>query len=261
MSARRRARRPELRQEQIARAVLTRGSASAQDLAAEFNVSLNTVHRDLDELERQGVVRKFHGGASAEPSGMFESNVAYRLKRMVPEKHVVARHATRYIEPGMSVMIDDSTTTLQMVPFLAGAGPLRLVTNYLEVMRQASGLKGVSLMALGGDYDPLHDSFLGVMCMECIASIRVDVTFISTSAISGPDAFHQEQRVVSFKRAMLEAATRRYLLVDHSKLGRRALHRLVPLSSFDKVIVDDGAPPEALAELDGHQVPYEVARS
>jgi DeoR/GlpR family transcriptional regulator of sugar metabolism len=99
------------------------------------------------------------------------------------------------------------------------------------------------------------------MCMECIASIRVDVTFMSTSAISGPDAFHQEQRVVSFKRAMLEAATRRYLLVDHSKLGRRALHRLVPLSSFDKVIVDDGAPPEALAELEGHQVPYEVARS
>jgi DeoR/GlpR family transcriptional regulator of sugar metabolism len=192
---------------------------------------------------------------------MFESNVAYRLKRMVAEKRVVARHATRHIEPGMSVMIDDSTTTLQMVPFLADAGPLRLVTNYLEVMRQASGLKSVSLMALGGDYDPLHDSFLGVMCMECIASIRVDVTFMSTSAISGPDAFHQEQRVVSFKRAMLEAATRRYLLVDHSKLGRRALHRLVPLSSFDKVIVDDGAPPEALAELEGHQVPYEVARS
>ena len=261
MSARKRARRPEQRQDQIAQLVLTKGSASAQELAAEFRVSLNTVHRDLDELERQGVVRKFHGGASAEPSGMFEANIAYRLKRMVPQKRIVARHAARYIEPGMSVMIDDSTTTMQVLPFMARIGPLQLVTNHLEVMRQASALKGIHLMALGGDYDPLHDSFLGVMCMECIASLRVDATFISTSAVSGGDAFHQEQRVVSFKRAMLDVAAKRYLLIDHSKLGRRALHRLVPLSTFDLVIVDDGAPREALAELDNHQVRYEVADS
>jgi DeoR/GlpR family transcriptional regulator of sugar metabolism len=258
MSVRRRARRPELRQEQIARAVLTRGSASAQDLAAEFNVSLNTVHRDLDELERQGVVRKFHGGASAEPSGMFESNVAYRLKRMVAEKRVVARHATRHIEPGMSVMIDDSTTTLQMVPFLADAGPLRLVTNYLEVMRQASGLKSVSLMALGGDYDPLHSSFLGVSCVEAVQSLRVDVCFASTSAVHGGYAYHQEQHIVSVKRAMLDSAARTILLIDHTKLARVALHRVVPLSRFDLVLVDDGASADALRDLDEHKVRYEV---
>jgi DeoR/GlpR family transcriptional regulator of sugar metabolism len=261
MSVRQRSRRPEQRQEQIAQMVLANGSASAQELAAEFGVSLNTVHRDLDELERQGIVRKFHGGASAEPSGMFESNVAYRLKRMVPQKRTVARHAARYIEPGMSVMIDNSTTTLHLLPFLGQIGPLQLVTNYLEVMRQASALKSINLMALGGDYDPLHDSFLGVMCLECIASLRVDTTFISTSAVAGGDAFHQEQRVVSFKRAMMEAAEKRYLLIDHSKLGRRALHRLVPLSDFDLVIVDDGAPRAALAELENHRVRYEVADS
>lgn len=255
----RKPRRAGQRRDQIAQAVLSRGSATAQDLAVAFGVSLNTVHRDLDELERQGVVRKFHGGVSAQPSGVFESNVAYRLKRMIPEKRLVAEHAARYVEPGMSVMLDDSTTALQLVPLLAKIAPLHVVTNFLEAMRQVSASKSAKLMALGGDYDPLHDAFIGVMCVECIQSVRVDVTFLSTSAVSGTNAYHQEERVVAFKRAMLKAAARRYLLVDHSKLGRVALHHLVPLSEFDLIIVDPRAPAAALAELDQHRVRYEVA--
>src|SRR5688572_17268828 len=101
-------RRAEQRQEQISQVVLSSGSATAQELAVAFGVSLNTVHRDLDELERQGIVRKFHGGVTAQPSGVFESNVAYRLKRMLPEKRAIARHAARFVEPGMSIMLDDS---------------------------------------------------------------------------------------------------------------------------------------------------------
>ncbi len=259
MSERRKARRREDRQEQIAQAVLLQGSATAQELAGSFRVSLNTIHRDLDELERQGVVRKFHGGVTAQPSGVFEANISYRMKRMLPEKRLVARHATRYIEPGMSVMLDDSTTVLQMAPMLAEIASLKVVTNFLEALRQLGGSKGISLTALGGDYDPLHDSFVGVMCLQCIESLRVDATFLSTSAVSGAYAFHPEERIVAFKRAMLDVASKRYLLVDHSKLGRRALHQLVPLSAFDLVIVDDGAPPEALAELEHHRVTYEVA--
>jgi DeoR/GlpR family transcriptional regulator of sugar metabolism len=259
MSASSRARRPQRRQEQIASVILDRGSATAQELAAEFGVSLNTVHRDLDDLERRGMVRKFHGGVSAQPSGVFESNVAYRLTRMIPAKRLIAQHAARYIEPGMSIMLDDSTSSLQLIPWLAAHAPLHVATNFLQGMRQLSEIDGVSLMALGGDYDPLHDAFLGVQCLEAIASLRVDATFISTSAVSGTDAFHQEQRVVAFKRAMLEVAAKRYLLVDHTKLGRAALHRLVSLSTFDLVIVDPAAPPEALTALDQHGISYEVA--
>lgn len=252
-------RRAEQRQEQISQVVLSSGSATAQELAATFGVSLNTVHRDLDELERQGIVRKFHGGVTAQPSGVFESNVAYRLKRMLPEKRAVARHAARFVEPGMSIMLDDSTTALQMTPLLSTVTPLQVVTNYLETMRRVAEIRGLSLMGLGGDYDPLHDSFLGVMCVQAIESIRVDAVFLSTSAVAGSDAFHQEQRIVATKRAMIDSAGKRYLLLDHSKLGRPALHRLVPLSAFDLVIVDSGASPAALAELEQQRVAYEVA--
>ncbi len=236
------------------------GSATAAELAERFDVSLMTIHRDLDELERQGLVRKFRGGVTAQPSGVFESNVAYRLKAMRAEKAAVAEHALKLIEPGMAVMLDDSTSTLEIARRLGSGSiaPLTVVTNFLEALTLLAGERGIHLMALGGDYDPLHSSFLGVSCVEAVQLLRVDICFTSTSAVSGGFAYHQEQHVVSVKRAMLGSAAKNVLLLDHSKLGRVALHRLAPLSRFDLVLVDDGASDRLLRDLDEHEVPYEV---
>lgn len=250
---------PAPRQAAIAEYVLAQGEATATELAERFDVSLMTIHRDLDELERQGVVRKFRGGVTAQPSGVFESNVAYRLKTMRAEKAAVAAHALTLIEPGMAVMLDDSTSTLEIARRLGDAiTPLTVITNFLEALTLLSAERGIHLMALGGDHDPLHSSFLGVSCVEAVQSLQVDICFTSTSAVSGGFAYHQEQHIVSVKRAMLDSAARNVLLLDHSKLGRVALHRLAPLSRFDLVLVDGRAPAEALRDLDEHKVPYQV---
>jgi DeoR/GlpR family transcriptional regulator of sugar metabolism len=253
------ARGPAHRQQLIAEHVLAHGSASAAELAERFGVSLMTIHRDLDELQRQGVVRKLRGGVTAQPSGVFESNVAYRMKSMQAEKDAVAARAVELIEPGMAVMLDDSTTTLAVARRLAGITPLTVVTNFLEGLRVLSQVSDIRLMALGGDYDPMHDSFLGVSCVEAIESLSVDLCFVSTSAVSGESAYHQEPHIVSVKRAMLASAARNVLLIDHTKLGRTALHRVVPLASFERVIVDAGASPDALRDLDEHKIHYDVA--
>ncbi|MFL6122209.1 DeoR/GlpR family DNA-binding transcription regulator [Actinophytocola sp.] len=250
---------PDVRRKALADHVLSAGSVSAADLAELFAVSLMTIHRDLDELERQGLVRKYRGGVTAQPSGVFESNVAYRKKSMQHAKEAIAEHVAAMVEPGMAVMLDDSTTALALARRLTGITPLTVVTNFLEIINLLSRERDIRLMALGGDYDPLHDSFLGMSCVDAIESLRVDLCFVSTSSVSGGFAYHQEQHIVSVKRAMLDAAARSVLLVDHTKLGRVALHRVAPLSVFERVVVDDGASAEALRELDEHKVVHEVA--
>lgn len=250
--------RPAQRQAEIAEHVVAHGSVSANDLAETFHVSLMTIHRDLDELERQGVVRKFRGGVSAAPSSVFESNVSYRLRAARAEKAAMAARARELIEPGMAIMLDDSTTTLELARLLADVAPLTVMTNFLETIKLLSTVRDIRLLALGGEYYPTHDSFLGVPCIDAVEEVRVDLLFASTSAVSGGYAYHQEQEIVLVKRAMIRAAQRSVLMVDHTKLGRVALHRLAPLTDIDLVITDSQAPPDTLLELREIGVKYEA---
>ncbi|RIQ17857.1 DeoR/GlpR family DNA-binding transcription regulator [Jiangella rhizosphaerae] len=247
------------RLQRIADHVLREGSVSAGELAQVFGVSLMTVHRDLDELERQGVVRKFRGGVSAQPSSVFESNLLYRLRTATAEKAAIARHARTMIEPGMAVMLDDSTTTLGVAELLGEVTPLTVITNFLRVINATSAQPGVRLIALGGEYYPTHDSFLGVPCIEAIESLRADVLFTSTSAASAGHAYHQEQEIVLVKRAMMRSANRKVLLIDHTKLGGTALHQLAALTDFDDVVVDGGAPADVVRALRESRVNVHVA--
>ncbi len=219
---------PVRRQERIAEHVLQQGSMSAKDLASMFAVSVMTIHRDLDELERQGVLRKFRGAAEAQPTSLFESNVRYHLRAARREKEALARIAIDQVEPGQSVMLDDSTTTLPLARLLKDVTPLTVITNFMQGIQELRGAKGINLISLGGEYLPGHDAFGGVTCESAIASLRADVLFMSASAVSGCNALHQEQETVRIKRAMLASAEKRVLLVDHGKLGKAALHQLAP---------------------------------
>jgi DeoR/GlpR family transcriptional regulator of sugar metabolism len=243
------ARRPARRQAGIAAYVVEHGTATAHELGEAFGVSLMTVHRDLDALERQGVVRKYRGGVSAQPTSVFESNVAYRLNAAQVQKRALARRARAMVEPGMSVMLDDSTSALAVVPLLEDVTPLTVATNFLPAVSLLTAMPDVQLVVLGGIYSPTHDSFGGVPCADAVEALRTDLLFCSVSAVSPTHAYHQEQEIVLVKRAMLRAARTRVLLLDNAKLRRTALHRLAPLTDFDLVLVDEQAPAEQVAAL------------
>lgn len=243
----------------MAEHVMRQGSASMTELADTFGVSVMTVHRDLDLLESQGMVRKYRGGASALASSVFESNIAYRMTAQPAEKEAIARHVVGLIEPGSSVMFDDSTTALAVARHLGEVAPLTVVTNFLEAIKLLAPMPGIRLMALGGEYYPTHDSFLGVACVDAVEAMNTDTVVVSTSAVSDRHAFHQEQEIVLVKRAMLASGRRRVLAVDHTKLDRVALHRVAPLDAFDIVVVDSRAPAEAVQRLRDRHPRVEVA--
>ncbi|GII29219.1 DeoR/GlpR family DNA-binding transcription regulator [Planotetraspora mira] len=247
------------RRQAMAEHVMRQGSSSVTELAETFSVSVMTVHRDLDELERQGMVRKFRGGATAQASSVFESNIVYRLTAHQEEKEAIARYVAGLVEPGNSIMLDDSTTALAVARHLGDVTPLTVVTNFLEAIKLLTGVPGIRLIALGGEYHPTHDSFLGVACVDAVEAMNTDLVIVSTSAVSDRYAFHQEQEIVLVKRAMLQSGTRRILAIDHSKLGRVALHRVAPLDVFDTIVVDSLAPGEAIDRLRERHLNVEIA--
>ncbi len=249
---------PSERQEWIAEYVIREGSVSASRLASIFGVSMMTIYRDLDELEERRIVRRERGGATAQPSSLFESDVRYRVLRHSAEKEALCGRAFEEIEPGQAVMLDDSTTLLPLVGRLPSLAPLTVITNFRKAVDELIGKKGIQIVCLGGEYLPTHDAYVGVVCEAAISAVRPDVLFMSMSAASRGVAFHQEPEIVRNKKAMLAVARRKILLLDHSKFGKSALHRLAPLSEFDLVLVDDGTPQDALLDLEDHGVSYEV---
>jgi DeoR/GlpR family transcriptional regulator of sugar metabolism len=238
-----------LRQPQILNYVLERGSATSGELAAVTGVSLMTIHRDIEELTGQGLLRKFHGGVSAERSTVFESSSEYRHRLHVAEKERLAQAALQLIEPGMSLMLDDSTSTFSLAKLLKDVGPLTVATNYLPTIDLLRRFPDVHLITIGGEYSRTHESFLGVAAVEAIERLTVDMVFVSTSAMNGEMTFHQEQATVQVKQPMLAAGKFRVLMMDPSKLPKTALYRIGPVESFSTVILGEESDAATVAEI------------
>lgn len=246
------------RQRQILDHIQAVGSVSAADLVALTGRSLMTVHRDIEELANRGLVRKYHGGVSALPTSVFESSSDFRMQRRTAAKEALARHAAGFVEPGMSIMLDDSTTVLALARLLPELGPLTVLTNYRQAIETLVDADDVRLIGIGGLYSRTHDSFIGPPDQTGLDSYAVDVVFQSTSTMDTRMTYHQEQDIVAMKRVMLQAGTRRVLMMDSSKVGQTSLHRYVPVESFTDVLLTDDTDPEYVERI-GERVVVHLA--
>lgn len=254
----RRPRRAE-RQRAITAAVMAEGAIRIDELAERFDISLMTVHRDLDDLVASGLLRKARGVATALPTSLVESSDVYRLGRQSREKDELAAAALDLVEPGEAVLLDDSTTVLHLARRLPERSPLTVISHALPVLTDLAGVRDLALVALGGDYTNWCRAFLGRMTVESIGRLRADTVFLSSAAVVDGACFHQSPLIVDVKRAMLAAAARRILLVDHTKFSRRALHHVARLDEFDLVLVDSATDPAVVDELRSAGARIEVA--
>ncbi|WP_115787606.1 DeoR/GlpR family DNA-binding transcription regulator [Arthrobacter silvisoli] len=247
------------RQRAISEMVMAEGAVRIEQLAERFGTSQMTVHRDLDELEARGLLRKSRGMATALSSSLVESSDVYRAGQQQEAKKDIAHSALDFLEPGQAVFLDDSTTVLQVAKLLPLRAPLTVITNVFTILEELKGVRGISLIALGGSYYNWCSSFMGGMTTEAIRKLRADVYIMSTAAITDDTCFFQSQATVDIKRAMFDSSAKRILLADHTKFDKRALYALAPLADFDAVIVDAKTRPDDIRRLEAQGVPVVVA--
>lgn len=228
------------RREAVAEHVLRLGYVRIEDLVEHFGISRMTVHRHVDALARQGVLRKLHGAVTAQPSGLYESAFQYRVTVAQAEKRALARAALSHVEAGQAVMIDESSTVATLAGLFGEVAPLTVVTNSVGAAELLAQTDDIDLISLGGNYSRVYNAYIGLICEQAIAKLRVNTLFLSASAVQGNAAFIQDQQIVRVKQAMMAVAQKRILLVDHYKFDRPALHMLANLSDFDVVLTTDG---------------------
>ncbi len=235
----------DVRRQRIIDELMEQGSVIVEDLAALLRVSRMTIHRDLDALEAEGIVFKVRGGATIQSNTLFESDFRYRAGLATKEKRILAQAAAELIEPGQAIIIDGGTTTQALVPLLAQRRPLTVITNSLGIMDELADVSGITLIGLGGIYSRHYNGFAGMFTEQVLAGLRASLLFMSTAAVSGRLAYHQDPQVTQTKRTMLAAAERSFLLVDHTKFEKTALTVLADLSAFELIITSTALSPTA----------------
>lgn len=250
----------EERKQAIMDLLVTARAVDLDDLADRFSVSKMTIHRDLDDLEQAGLLRKIRGGATVESGTQFESDFRIRAMQDAEAKARMARAAADLVEPGMTVMVNDGSMAALLASTLVDKRPLTVITNNAAVLDVLRTEPGITLIALGGIYSAKYNAFFGVVTEGALSRLRADLAFISTPAVAGCRAFHMDDEVVRTKRAMMNAAAQSCLLINHKRFGRSALHVLADLTEFDAIITDAAPAPEDRAAMDRAGIKLTIAR-
>lgn len=222
------------------------GSSSVEDLASLTRASKPTVRRDLQRLEVEGVIERFHGGARIVRGGGSEVAFELREKRNIGLKRAIAEAAYALLQPGQTIFLDTGTTILQLARRLrVGPLPLTVVTNGLPVAQELLGLPGVRVIMTGGQLRAENLSLVGPYSERQISAFWCDQLFLGVSAVAEDGRIYSiDDAEASTNATMLRHAGQRIVLADASKFGRRAPFVVASLGEVTRVITDDTLAPE-----------------
>ncbi|AWN15444.1 DeoR/GlpR family DNA-binding transcription regulator [Salinisphaera sp. LB1] len=211
-------------------------------LAEQTGASLETIRRDLAGLASEGLVEKFHGGAAIPDNPAYENAFATRMYEQVDAKTAVAETAAALFAAGDSLFVDTGTTTLLFARALAGQRGLTVITNCVRIA-QALGESENRVFLIGGEYEPDAQEAVGTFAQDQIARFNAAHVVITAGALDAGGVMDFSLAEADVARAMIAQADTVTVLADASKLGRRALFKVIPLARIDRLVVD--AEPDA----------------
>jgi DeoR family fructose operon transcriptional repressor len=240
-----------LRQSGILEHIERQGGASVSELADAYGVSPVTIHRDLEQLARDGLVVRVRGGAQAVSRARpdRESDFAKRQRESRESKTAIAARAAEWVEDGSTIFVDASTTTLELVRHLAAHPPnaLTLLTTSPAVAYELS-CSTIHVIVAPGEVDQNLRVIGGRWTVEFLRDLNFAVAFVSGFGLTLERGLTTGQRdIADTLHAARRGAEKMVALVDATKFGRNALLTIAGARELDAVVVD-GLLPEAVRD-------------
>jgi DeoR family fructose operon transcriptional repressor len=240
----------EERQAHILGLARVKGRVDATALAEELKVSTETIRRDLTVLERQGLLRRTHGGAIPLRRLGFDPLLNTRSSAMVAEKVRIAEAAAACLPGEGSILIDAGSTTAALADCMPADRPLTVLTNGLPTALSLASKPNLTVFVPGGTIRSRSLSVVGPWAGRDLAEVCVDIAFMGTNGLSierGLTTTDQSEAVT--KRAMIASARRVIVLCDHSKIGADDFFHVAHLSEIDVLITDSGLDADLAEDL------------
>ena len=227
-----------LRERDILDTARASGTVMVEDLAAAFDVTVQTIRRDLTALADAGLLERVHGGAVL-PSGI--RNIAYAERRQVnaAAKEAMARAAAADIADGSALYLGIGTSTEALARALGTHDGLMVVTANLNVAEILSAHPRCEVLLTGGRPRPEDGGLTGPVAARMLAGFRFDIAVLGCSALSAPGGvFDYDMDEVTVSQAALAHSRAGWLLADHSKFSRHAPVHVTDLSALDRFYTD-----------------------
>ncbi len=242
------------RYDMIVKLVNEQGSMRVTELSERCEVTEETIRRDLDRLERQGLLRRSHGGAVSVQGEQPETPFSEREVMHAEEKRRIAEQAVRMIEPHDRIVLDASTTAWYMASSLPDI-PLTVLTNSIRVATQLSNREKIEVIATGGQLVSRSLSFVGPLAERSLDAYYVNKVFLSCQGVHLERGVSESNELQGrVKQKMVGMADQVILLADASKFGVQAFAHVMKLDEVHQLITDRRIEENTIQELEDHGI-------
>ena len=209
------------------------------ELSTLFDVSEETIRRDLDKLDRQGLAIKSYGGAVLNENSTLDMPFNVRKNRNIKGKQQIADLISGFVQEDEHIIVDPSTTAVAIVKALKSRKKLTVITSSIEVLIELSDVSGWDIICTGGTLRENELPLVGSSAPDMICSFYADKAIISCKGIDMNKGVTDANEALSqVKQAMLRSAKQRIVAADHTKFGNVAFSRICELSAVDMVVTD-----------------------
>lgn len=228
------------------------------NLCKIFRVSEETIRRDLDKLEKAGILVRTHGGAIIDDSIIEDIKVKWKGCEYTQTREWIAEKSVKLVTPGNVIMLDASASSLYVAKRLKQIKNITVITNSFLVQMELYNVDSIRLISTGGTLNPSSSSYVDFAAAKFISHYYADISFVSCAGI------HQEKAIsdmneseAEMRRIMLQNATQKVLLVDHTKFNHNGLTTIAGFSAINRLITDRRMSAAWIETLDRHHIRYD----
>lgn len=214
-------------------------SASVTDLSKMFFIGEATIRRDLNKLEKQNLIKRTYGGAVLTEGLNTEIPISVREKERAVAKEYIGELAGRYVNDGDIIIMDSSTTTYAMIPYLKQRNELTIITNGLKTATGLGETLHTKVYCTGGKLRENSLSLVGQGANNYIKNFSIQKLFFSCRGISAENgAMDNSEEEAELRKIMMERSEKVFLLCDVSKFNKNAFYKICELNRIDCIITD-----------------------
>lgn len=215
------------------------GKVIVSELSAEFDVTEETIRRDLEKLDKEGLVKKTYGGAVLVQNFSTDLPHSVRKRANVEAKQTIAEKISHMISDGDCIMIDSSSTVLYLLPFIKNLKNITLITNSVEALIELSDKDDWNIFSTGGKLKRGSLSLVGPSSEKMIRGFHVDYAICSAKGIDlNMGITDSNEKDSEIKQEIFDSAEHKVLAVDSTKFDKISLIKVCDITNVDTIVTD-----------------------